>query len=200
MTVYGFGDKENAETLNRFAATLRGNTAAGNQSRGEEAMIVQVPAGETLDARVGADVGTLLCEIQQLGTGATLSDSGNTCLVYNKSETAFQAGEYLDVVRQKSLWIALSGGGGGGSAIYQLQSTTLITAASGLTVGSGSADILELQTGGSAYIALVGTPVDVRNPWAESIEIGSMITAHKNTVDGVDYFIVIQASCPTETP
>ena len=199
MTVYGF-NKGNAQTLNRLASAINGKTNAGTQRNGEDALIVQVPAGETLDARVGADVGTLLCEIQQLGTDATLSDSGNTCLVYNKSDTAFQAGEYLDVVRQKSLWIAVSGGGGGGSAVYQLQATTLVTAASGLTVGSGSADILELQTGGSAYIALTGTPVDVRNPWEESIEIGSMITAHKNIVGGVDYFIVIQASCPTETP
>jgi hypothetical protein len=155
MTVYGFNDKGNAQALNRFASDVLGKTGEGRQRIGEDALIVKIPDGETLDARVGADVGTLLCEIQQLGTDATLSDSGRTCLVYNRGLVAFEAGEYVDVVRQKSLWIAMGKSGESAGAIqFRLKSgwndsatggtyegcgvstATALTATDGIAVGS----------------------------------------------------------------
>jgi hypothetical protein len=182
MTVYGF-NRGKAETLNRLASAISGKTNAGNQRGGEEALIVQVPAGETLAARVGADVGTLLCEIQQLGTDATLSDSGNTCLVYNKSDTAFQAGEYLDVIRQKSLWIALSGGGGGGSANYLCKAPVGgVPARSGSTASQTDCDIWSIDSS-SGLMAVTANTVEVFNVWSQSIGSNAFFTA--KSIDGV---------------
>ena len=87
MTVYGFNDKGNAQALNRFASDVLGKTNEGRQRIGADALIVRIPAGQVLAGRTGADVGTPLCDIQQLGTDATLSDSGNTCLVYSTFST-----------------------------------------------------------------------------------------------------------------
>ena len=183
MTVFGFNDKENAQTLNRLASNIRGKTNAGQQRNGEDALIVQVPAGETLDARVGADVGTLHCEIQQLGTDATLSDSGRTCLVYNKGLTAFQAGEYIDVVRQKSLWIAIAGGGG--TAVKMFKSTSTISAN-----GSGTA-VEYIYTDGSGWADGVDS-FDIINPWSDEVSSAKKLTAYE---DASGKWVMIQAEC-----
>ena len=183
MTVFGFNDKENAQTLNRLASSIRGRTNAGQQRNGEDALIVQVPAGETLDARVGADVGTLHCEIQQLGTDATLSDSGSTCLVYNKGLTAFQAGEYIDVVRQKSLWIAISGGGGGGSANYLcIAPSGGVPARTGSNASQTDCDIYEINASSGA-ISATGSTVNIYNIWSQGIASNAYFTAKQ--IDGV---------------
>jgi len=182
MTVYGF-NKGNAQTLNRLASAINGKTNTGTQRNGEDALIVQVPAGETLAARVGADVGTLLCEIQQLGTDATLSDSGNTCLVYNKGLVAFQAGEYIDVVRQKSLWIAIAGGGG--TAIKMFKSTTAITAN-----GSGTA-VEYIYTDGVGWANGVDS-FDIINPWSDAVSTAKKLTAYE---DASGKWVMIQAEC-----
>jgi hypothetical protein len=107
MTVYGFNDKQNAQALDRFASEILGNRNNGQDRIGEDSLIVRVPAGETLGARDGDTVGELLCEIYQLGTSGELSNTGNTCLVYNKTESEYAEDTYLDVARVKSLWVVL---------------------------------------------------------------------------------------------
>jgi hypothetical protein len=203
MTLYGFKDRRTAENLKSFGETMNFNrTPKIVRSSGMESQLARVTALSPItkmDETTG-DMSFGDAVLYSYSQDGTRSDTDINIVVFNGTGEDLEEDDDIEVVRVGEKWVKLSGSGGGGSAIYQLQSTTLVTAASGLTVGSGSANILELQTGGTAYIALTGTPVDVRNPWAESIELGSIITAHKDTVGGVDYFIVIQASCPTETP
>ena len=190
MTVYGFNDKQNAQALDRFASDILGSSNNGTDRVGEDSLIVKVPDGETLGARVGEDVGTLSCEIQQLGTDATLSDSGNTCLVYNKSLTAFEAGEYINVSRQKSLWVVVSGGSG--SSIRTMISSSEITSRSGNTAGTGTAVSYSYEDSSGNYVT--GTedpPFNIVNPYAQSVSNGIVMQCHSVGDKGE----IIQSEC-----
>ena len=190
MTVYGFNDKQNAQALDRFASNILGDTNNGTDRIGEDSLIVKVPDGETLGARVGEDVGTLLCEIQQLGTSATLSDSGSTCLVYNKSLTAFEAGEYINVSRQKSLWVVVSGGSG--SSIRTMVSSSVITSRSGSTAGVGTAVSYSYDDSSGNYITGTEDPAfNIVNPYAQSVGDGVVIQCHSVG----DKWEIIQSEC-----
>ena len=189
MTVYGFNDKGNAQALNRFASDVLGKTGEGLQRIGEDTLIVKVPAGKELVGRTGADVGTLLCDIQQLGTDATLSDSGNTCLVYNKGTNSFGEGEYLDVVRQKSLWIAIAGG----SSVKTFLSSSEITVRSGNTAGTGTAVSYTYNGTTGDFDTGAQTPVfNIVNPYAQSVSNGVVIQA--KPAEGGKWEL-IQAEC-----
>lgn len=203
MTLYGFRDRNTAENLKHIGETMSFNrTPKIVRATGKEVQLAKITATEPIEKKddVSGDMSYGDAVLYSYNQEGVKKDTDINVVVFNGTDTDLEEDDEVEVVRIGEKWVKLSGGGGVGSAIYQLQATTLITAASGLNVGSGFADILELQPGATAYIALIGVPVDVRNPWEESIELGSMITAHKDTQDGVDYFIVIQASCPTETP
>ena len=189
MTVYGFNDKGNAQALNRFASDVLGKTNEGRQRIGEDALIVKIPAGQVLAGRTGADVGTLLCDIQQLGTDATLSDSGNTCLVYNKGTNSFGEGEYLDVVRQKSLWIAIAGG----SSVKTFLSSSEITVRSGDTAGTGTAVSYTYNGNTGDFDTGTESPAfSIINPYAQSVSNGVVIQA--KPAEGGKWEL-IQAEC-----
>ena len=189
MTVYGFHDKGNAQALNRFASDVLGKTNEGRQRIGEDALIVKIPVGEVLVGRTGADVCTLLCDIQQLGTDATLSDSGNTCLVYNKGTNSFGEGEYLDVVRQKSLWIAIAGG----SSVKTFLSSSEITVRSGNTAGTGTAVSYTYNDNTGDFDTGTESPAfSIINPYAQSVSNGVVIQA--KPAEGGKWEL-IQAEC-----
>ena len=101
--------------------------------------------------------------------------------------------EFLLAQEAGGKFVALGTGGGGGSR--QLTATTAISAASGLTLGTGTGDLLELSNDGGSLISFGGSPVPVRSPFEESIALGSMLTCYFSK----GFYIVIQASCP-ETP
>ena len=190
MTVYGFNDKGNAQALNRFASDVLGKTGEGLQRIGEDTLIVKVPAGKVLNGRSGADVGTLFCDIQQLGTDAILSDSGNTCLVYNKGTVAFGEGEYIDVVRQKSLWIAIAGGG---DQVKTFLSSSEITVRSGNTAGTGTAVSYTYNDNTGDFDTGTESPAfSIINPYAQSVSNGVVIQA--KPAEGGKWEL-IQAEC-----
>ena len=78
------------------------------------------------------------------------------------------------------------------SGLKQLTATSAITAASGLTFGTGTADILQINSGGTAYETAGLADVDIINPWEESIASGAMLTCYK---EGAKY-VIVQVSCP----
>lgn len=87
-----------------------------------------------------------------------------------------------------------NGGGGESRATYTIVANSGITASTWPTAGTGTGDIYELSANGAGWSGIGGSPVDIRNPWEESIDSGSVMICYKEG----DYYVVIQASCPSE--
>ena len=190
---YNFRDRDVADELKRIALHNLGNVTDPRLPTGNELIIVKAPVAG-IAAIVGTTVTSGTCTRMFVSQGDPDVDlSEDTAIeieVFNTTSEEIAGGSYFQAARVGTSWVSVAGGGG--SDIKQIVASSLISAASGLTVGSGTGNLHELNAGGTAYVDST-TSVDVRNPWEETIAIGSMMTCHKEG----DYYVVIQASCPS---
>ena len=195
---YAFNDRGVAEELKRFANERLGTTNHPRTASGNEVILVKAPAAGI----VGIDGTTITAGtctkvyIDMSGADpATAEDDSVEMSVLNTTSNDIAGNSLFQAARLGSLWVSVAGGGGGGTGrtVHQLQATTGVSAASGLTTGSGTAEVLELQMPSGVYQGF-GTFETVRNPWEETIATGSMLTCHLE--NGV--YVIIQASCPSE--
>lgn len=89
--------------------------------------------------------------------------------------------------------------------MFQLQNSAEISAASGLTFGTGTASLLQINIGATAYEDAGEPAVTMINPFEEAVPSGAMITAYKKTHTFADdstddRYVIVQVSCPAETP
>ncbi len=206
---YAFKSKEVAEALVHV-----GNAAMGRKPEfpvilGTEIITVKTPAAG-IDARVGVDCSSAACTLAYRNKSGELVDSTDhtNVTVYNTTEEDIAGDQYIAATRQRGVWVASvsgGGGGGGGDQMFQLQNSAEIGAASGLTFGTGSASLLKINIGATAYEDAGEPAVTMINPFEEAVPSGAMITAYKktHTFSGGstdDRYVIVQVSCPAETP
>jgi hypothetical protein len=189
MTNYAFQSKEVAEALSRVGKQSMRGLPNGIAPTGAEHIYAKVPA-EGIDGRSDTTCTSGVCTLVRFVTGELIEEADTNVEVYNVSETDLEPDAYIEVFRVGAFWVFASGGGG--SSLKQLTATSAITAAIGLTFGTGAADILQINSGGTAYETAGLADVDIINPWEESIASGAMLTCYK---EGEKY-VIVQVSCP----
>jgi hypothetical protein len=206
-TVHAFKSGEIADALVEVGKREMAGGSGSRAPTGREVRIAKTPAAGIPAATLNAgemELESAVCEIKQTGVALTTPVTKSTNLVdgvtpakievWNITDSTITGDTFIMAVRHGGAWIAATGGGGGtGRTVYQLQATTGVSAASGLTTGSGTAEVLELQMPSGVYQGF-GALETVRNPWEETIATGSMLTCHLE--NGV--YVIIQASCPSE--
>ncbi len=195
---YAFKSKEVTEALVRVGNAAMGRNPEFPAILGTEIITVKTPVAG-IDARVGVDCSSAECTLAYLNKSDELVDSTDhtNVTVYNTTEEDIAGDQYIAATRQRGVWVASTGGGGGGGATqttHTIVASSGITAASWPTAGTGTGDIYELASGGGSWSSVGGSSVNVRNPWEEAIATGSRLICYKEG----DYYVVIQASCPSE--
>ena len=195
MTLYGFKDRSTAENLKQFGETMnfqRGKNVA--RKTGREVRIAKVDATIAAVANDEWESGTaVIIERKQDGTKV---ETNYGVMLYNTTDEDLVADQEVTIIRQGEKWITVTGaagGGGGTQATHTIVANSGITASTWPTAGTGTGDIYELSSGGASWSSVGGGSVDVRNPWEESIDSGSVMICYKEG----DYYVVIQASCPS---
>ncbi len=188
MTNYAFQSKEVAEALSRVGKQAMRGLPNGIAPTGAEHIYAKVPA-EGIDGRSDTTCTSGVCTLVRFVTGELIEESGTHVEVYNVSETDLEADSYIEVFRVGAFWVFDSTSG---SSLKQLTATSAISAASGLTFGTGTADILQINSAGTAYETAGLADVDIINPWEESIASGAMLTCYKE----VAKYVIVQVSCP----
>ncbi len=196
MTVYGF-NKPKAEILSRHASMLAGKLDGGIDSTGQEVRIVRVPAAQTLNALVEttqANASVLYCE--QFFVGSDPADDGlltqaaNNLKVYNATNTTFDAGQYLLVIRNETKWMAVAGGG---NSVKTFVSSSSISGRSGNTAGTGTAVSYTYNSvTGDLDTGTESPPYDIVNPYSQPVSNGIVLQA-KPAAGGK--WELIQAEC-----
>lgn len=194
---YVFKDKNEAYELKRMAQHSLGSTGSPIVPTGNEVVIVKAPTAGIV-AMSGVEITSGVCTRMFLNTGidpVEVTERTEFELdVFNTTAEDIAGDSYFQAARCGEAWISVAGGGGGGgSTNYVIVANSGITAATWATAGSGTGDIWELATGGGSWSAIGGSSVNIRNPWEEAIASGSRMICYK---DG-DYYVVIQASCPS---
>ena len=188
MASYSFSSREIAETLADVGRKAMAGSALPQEPTGRETIFVKTPANG-IAGRVG-DV----CTAEDC-TRVYISDlelSENTSLtvpVVNTTEELVEGSIYISATRVGVYWVFDAPSE---PSLRQLTATSAISAASGLTFGTGTADILQINSGGTAYETAGLADVDIINPWEESIASGAMLTCYK---EGAKY-VIVQVSCP----
>jgi len=194
---YAFNTREVAEALVHVGNREMARKAVNPSLLGTEIITVKTPVAG-IDARVGIDCSSAECNLAYVNKSDELVDDPNVTkvVVYNTTGDDIAGDQYIAATRQRGVWVAsVSGGGGGGTT----QTTVTVVANSGIsaatwpTAGTGTGDIYELSSGGASWSSIGGGSVNVRNPWEETIDSGSVMTCYKEG----DYYVVIQASCPS---
>ena len=188
MPNYAFQSKEVAEALSRVGKKAMRGVSSGIAPTGREHIYAKVPA-EGIDGRSDTTCTSGVCTLVRFVTGELIEEADTNVEVYNASEADLEAGVYIEVFRVGAFWVFDDSSG---SSLKQLTATSAITAASGLTFGTGTADILQINSGGTAYETAGLADVDIINPWEESIASGAMLTCYK---EGAKY-VIVQVSCP----
>lgn len=195
---YAFNDRGVAEELKRIANQSRGTTNHPRMAYGNEVILVKAPA-EGIDAIDGSTITAGVCTkvyIDMSGVDPeTAEDSSVEMSVLNTTSEDIGPDAIFQAARLGSVWVSVAGGGGGGKSVYQVVSTSSISAANGSLLGTGSGSRREISSNGT-QLQSDGETVDIRNPWEESIESGSMMTCYHDS----GYYVVIQASCPAALP
>ena len=190
---YNFRDRNVADELKRIALHNIGSVTDPRLPTGNELIIVKAPVAG-IAGIVGTTITSGTCTRMFVNEGATdvdlSEDAGIELEVFNTTGDEIAGGSYFQAARVGTSWVSVAGGGGG--SVKQIVATSSISAASGLTVGSGTGSLHELNAGGTTYVDSTNS-VNVRNPWEETIASGSMMTCHKEG----DYYVIIQASCPS---
>ncbi len=198
--LWAFKSKDVAEELRRMAEDSMG--IAGNSNpMGTEVILAKVAnSGDPVEARSGDTVsGPYTASVVRFGEGETdlaATAAAEDVTFWNLSEQSYTDDNYIQLVKWRTYWIippAAAGGGSSGSQNFVIVANSGISAATWATAGTGTGDIWELATGGASWSAIGGASVDIRNPWEETIASGSRMVCYK---DG-DYYVVIQASCPS---
>ncbi len=205
---YAFKSKEVTEALVRV-----GNAAMGRKPEfpvilGTEIITVKTPVAG-IDARVGVDCSSAECTLAYLNKSDELVDSTDhtNVTVYNTTEEDIAGDQYIAATRQRGVWVAMVGGGGDSTEqedrMFQLIATSDISAASGLTFGTGSASLLKINITATAYEDAGESEVTMINPFEEEVPDESMITAYKQlhtfSDASTDYrYVIVQVSCPVE--
>lgn len=205
--VYGFNSEEIARELKRQGEEGLQVNPSNMDATGSETIVVK--CGEAVTPRTGDDVsGPFGGDVMYFGSGGlSLSDQLDNIEFYNITDSTYAEGDVITLTRWRRLWIlnVATGGGGGGGELFQLQNAAEISAASGLTFGTGTAQLLEVNIGATAYEDAGVPSVTMINPFEEAVPSGSMITAYKKTVtlslgSTDDRYVIVQISCPAETP
>lgn len=199
--LYGFNSKEIAEELKRQAeAGLRG-VHASNHATGNEVRIVKLteyvhPSGTTEEDSVegpyvaneqffGSDDLVLTEESMPAGTG------GSTPVgieVYNFRKTGYSSGDVVMIARWRSFWVIVDSG----SRVKTLVTSSVITARSGATAGTGTA--VSYTYDGTTGNYVTGTevpPYDIINPYNASVSTSVVIQCHAVG----DKWEIIQSEC-----
>jgi hypothetical protein len=190
MTVFGFNNRKDAENLSQFSKTMnfeRGRKIGAPD--GLETILVKAPS-DGIDAKASGQCSSAQCFVVHITEDGDVEDNTDEVEVWNFTEEDVEADAYISCFRFRESWVFASGGGG--SSLKQLTATSAISAASGLTFGTGTADILQINSGGTAYETAGLADVDIINPWEESIASGAMLTCYK---EGAKY-VIVQVSCP----
>ena len=190
MASYSFSSREIAEALADVGRQAMSGQMPGQDPTGRETILVKTPTGG-IDGRVGDTCTSADCTRVYVTGGNLSENTGLTVPVINVTESDVEADTYVSAYRVGVYWIfdgALSG-----SSLKQVTATSAISAASGLTFGTGTADILQVNSGGTAYETAGLADVDIINPWEESIASGAMLACYK---EGAKY-VIVQVSCPT---
>tara|TARA_R110000824_G_scaffold46413_1_gene133424 strand:+ start:214 stop:795 length:582 start_codon:yes stop_codon:yes gene_type:complete len=190
---YAFNDRAVASELKRMAEASLSNTATEVKSNDLSSIYVQAPAAG-IPARVGTDCGSETCKQFAIDGNGSVSALDLDVVVWNTDLALVAANSYIMCQRIGNKWIRILGASAGaGQHILQLTTSTAITAAVGLTAGTGSAIPLALLA--SAW-ATDGTAVTIFNPYEYSVPTDSMITAYSDTDDPTRY-VLVQAECAT---
>jgi len=189
MTVFGFNNRKDAENLSQFSKTMnfeRGRKIGAPD--GLETILVKAPS-DGIDAKASGQCSSAQCFVVHITEDGDVEDNTDEVEVWNFTEEDVEADAYISCFRFRESWVfdATSG-----SSLKQLTATSSISAASGLTFGTGTADILQINSGGTAYETAGLADVDIINPWEESIASGAMLTCYK---EGAKY-VIVQVSCP----
>ena len=208
-TVHAFKSGEIADALVEVGKREMAGGSGSRAPTGREVRIAKTPPAGIPAATLNAgemELESAVCEIKQTGVALTTPVTKSTNLVdgvtpakikvWNITDSAIAGDTFIMAVRHGGSWVSVAGGGGGGAqTTHTIVAYSVITAAtwpSGIA-GTGLGDIHELSADGGQWVSLAGEPVDIRNPFQESIELGSVMICYKEG----DYYVVIQASCPT---
>jgi hypothetical protein len=191
MTVFGFNNRRDAENLSYFSKTMnfeRGRKIGAPE--GHETILVKAPS-DGIDAKASGQCSSAQCFVVHITEDGDVVDNTNEVEVWNFTEQDVDADAYISCFRFRESWV-FDAASTSGSSLKQLTATSAITAASGLTFGTGTADILQINSGGTAYETAGLADVDIINPWEESIASGAMLTCYKE----VAKYVIVQVSCP----
>ena len=193
---YAFNTREVAEALVHVGNREMARKAVNPSLLGTEIITVKTPVAG-IDAIAGVVCSSAECNLAYVNKSDELVDDPNVTkvVVYNTTEEDIAGDQYIAATRQRGVWVASVSSGGGGTAqtTHTIVASSGITAASWPTAGTGTGDIYELASGGGSWSSIGGSSVNVRNPWEESIATGSRLICYKEG----DYYVVIQASCPS---
>ena len=190
MTVFGFNNRRDAEKLSEFSKTMdfeRGRKIGA--AEGHETILVKAPS-DGIDAKASGQCSSAQCFVVHITENGDVEDNTEEVEVWNFTEEDVRANAYISCFRFRESWVF---DGPSGTSLRQLTATSAISAASGLTFGTGTADLLQINSAGTAYETAGLADVDIINPWEESIDSGSMLTCYK---DGAKY-VIVQVSCST---
>ena len=157
---------------------------------GHETILVKAPS-DGIDAKASGQCSSAQCFVVHITEDGDVVDNTNEVEVWNFTEQDVDADAYISCFRFRESWV-FDAASTSGSSLKQLTATSAITAASGLTFGTGTADILQINSGGTAYETAGLADVDIINPWEESIASGAMLTCYKE----VAKYVIVQVSCP----
>jgi len=190
MASYSFSSREIAETLADVGRKAMAGAPLPQEPTGRETIFVKTP--ENGIAARSSDVCTAEdCTRVYLSALEFSEKSSLTVPVVNTTEEFIEGNIYISATRVGVYWV-FDAASTSGSSLKQLTATSAITAASGLTFGTGTADILQINSGGTAYETAGLADVDIINPWEESIASGAMLTCYKE----VAKYVIVQVSCP----
>ncbi len=189
MASYSFSSREIAETLADVGRKAMAGAPLPQEPTGRETIFVKTPANG-IAARSGDVCTAEDCTRVYLSALEFSEKSSLTVPVVNTTEEFVEGSIYISATRVGVYWVF--DGEASGSSLKQLTATSAISAASGLTFGTGTADILQINSGGTAYETAGLADVDIINPWEESIASGAMLTCYK---EGAKY-VIVQVSCP----
>ena len=182
---YVFKDKKEAYELKRMAQHSLGSTGSPIVPTGNEVVIVKAPTAGIV-AMSGVEITSGVCTRMFLNTGldpVEVTERTEFELdVFNTTAEDIVGDSYFQAARCGEAWISVAGGGSGGGSgdqMFQLQNAAEISAASGFAFGTGSASLLKINIGATAYEDAGEPAVAMINPFEEAIPSGAMITAYK---------------------
>ncbi|MGI9447007.1 MAG: hypothetical protein ACR2NI_05045 [Pirellulales bacterium] len=190
---YNFRDKDVAYELKRIANESMGQVSQPYQPSGNEVIIVKAPTAGIV-AISGTEITSGECTRMFVDSSSDpvdiTEDTSFTVEVFNTTGEDIDAGSYFQAARCGTAWVSVAGGGGG--TLLTLRTTSVITARSGDTAGTGTAVSYE-ATDGITYVA--GTedpPFSIINPYGKSVSSGIVIQCRGASGGKLE---LVQAEC-----